>query len=63
MPKVTPKIEPSLEEVFKNPEFSKRADELLGVIERHYRMIEGFNPGKELRLEVATKILKERLDV
>lgn len=61
MPRVTPKVEVDLEEVFKNPEFSKRADELLGVIERHYRMIEGFNPDKQLRLEVATKILQERL--
>lgn len=61
MPKVTPKVEVNLEEVFKNPEFAKYADQFLGLIERHYRMVEGFNPDKELRLEVATKILQERL--
>ena len=53
--------EPDLEEVFKNPEFSRYADELLGVIERHFRMIEGRNADKEERLNVAIQIIKERL--
>lgn len=54
--------EQELKEVFKNPEFSRYADELLGVIERHFRMIEGRNADKEERLQVAIDIIKERLN-
>ena len=56
-------IKVELDEVFTNPEFSKFADQFLGVIERHFRMIEGRNADKEERLEVAVNILKERLHV
>lgn len=60
--RIKPKIEPLTQDpVFKNLEFTRRADELIGVIQRHYRMIEGRNVERAETLEVATQILKERL--
>lgn len=66
--KITPKIhseepaqEQQLDPAFSNLEFSRRADELIGLIKRHYRMIEGEAVSNEQTLDVATKILQERL--
>lgn len=60
--KITVKSDSQLPEVFKNPEFARYADELLGVISRHFRMIEGKIIDKDEQLKIATKILKERLN-
>ena len=63
MPKVTaPKVQPQ-NPVFNNLEFTRRADELVGVIQRHFEMIEGRNVEKDETLEIATQIIKERLNV
>lgn len=51
----------SLDPVFDNLEFTRRADELIGVIKRHYKMIEGVDVTREKTLEVATQIIKGRL--
>lgn len=59
--KITPKVEPK-SEAFSNLEFTRRADELIGVIQRHFRMIEGRNVQKDETLQVATEIIKERLN-
>lgn len=48
--------------VFENLEFTRRADELIGVIQRHFRMIDGRNVEKKETLEIATQIIKERLN-
>lgn len=61
MPRKPIQSEPQIEEVFTNPEFSKYADQLIGVIKRHYSMIEGVTVEREQTLAIATKILEERL--
>lgn len=61
MPRKTKQEDTQIEEVFTNPEFSKYADQFIGVIKRHYRMIDGINVEREQTLAVATKILEERL--
>lgn len=59
--KSQPKQEAPLNPVFENLEFTRRADELIGVIQRHFRMIEGRNVESPEILQIATKIVKERL--
>lgn len=54
-----PKQEP-LEEVYKNPEFAKAADALIGRIVV-YRGGNGLSTDKEAVVAVAVRILEERL--
>lgn len=58
--KITVKTE-SLDPVFENLEFTDYADKLIGVIKRHYRMIEGRNVESPEILDIATQIIKGRL--
>ncbi len=55
------KPEVKLDPVFSNLEFSRRADELIGVIKRHFQMIKGVNVEREETLQIATDIIKGRL--
>jgi hypothetical protein len=50
-----------LDPVFDNLEFTRRADELIGVIQRHFRMIEGRNVESPEIEEIANNIIKGRL--
>lgn len=61
--RIVPTTQPELSEVYSNLEFTRRADELIGVIKRHCRMVEGRNVEKDETLEIATQIIKERLNV
>lgn len=54
-----PKQEP-LEEVYKNPEFTKAADALIGRIVA-YRGGNNLSTDKDSVVDVAVRILKERL--